>query len=900
MKSTVRMSQLMDPVDVLVIGGSCAGVAAAAQAARKGAKTALLAPRAFLGEDLCDNNRFVELPLYADSNDPLLAAISAAPVKKAPLPPTIGFTYTADKKPNPAHPDNAKVPRLSDHRIKNIETESVQFDGKVVITLILKGGPQAIDSVALMMFQRGYFLVEKMVVEAKGKDGSWKQVGAVSNGYLDYAHGSTAMELRAKCGGVVASALRVHIKNPLDDGSMLLSEICVITPELAKQEKAVGCKEAIPYPMTVKRTLDAELLDNGVKFLYDVRPIDVLKTVDGCLGGVVVADRSGVQYVRAKTVIDATENGIVAMLAGAEYRPLPDLDWQFKRYIIGGAGRVPEEGTVRKWNYGLNIVEEECNLPPEHPVWEYTFTVKHPKLDLASIMDMEQKTRDMTWDDDMVLPMGSLSWTAGKRIVCKAACDAVTDVEKLSLDCLRPKDTDNLMVIGRNADVCYEMNEKLQRPDAALKLGRLVGDAAAASRDRTLGKLQDTAKGVSLKGRLSTISMNHRFSKEAEEHNLNTLPVLGTYDVVVVGGGTGGGPAAIGAVRQGAKTLVVEFLNDFGGTSTVGAIASYYYGNICGFTSEMDAGIKKKPYDQHSWPQQGKSEWMRREIRKGGGEIWTETICFGAIVSGSRVVGIAVATPFGPGVVYAKTVVDSTGNADVAAAAGAECADQDSELGVQGVGLSPVIFGRDYVNTDYLFHDDSDVIDASRAFVLARERYRMNPDIIQIIGTRERRRIIGDNVIMPMDVYNHRTYSNTICVSSSNFDSHGYTCHPMFFVLGPDRERAFADVPFGAILPRGIEGIEVTGLAISGHRDTMPTLRMQPDIQNHGYAAGCAAAQAAKEGVDVRYIDIRKLQKHLIKIGCLPKRVLTDKDSYPLPTEVVADAVKNLTLDWKP
>ncbi len=38
-----------------------------------------------------------------------------------------------------------------------------------------------------------------------------------------------------------------------------------------------------------------------------------------------------------------------------------------------------------------------------------------------------------------------------------------------------------------------------------------------------------------------------------------TLPILGEYDVVVVGGGASGAPAGIAAARDGVKTLVLEY-----------------------------------------------------------------------------------------------------------------------------------------------------------------------------------------------------------------------------------------------------------------------------------------------------------------------------------------------------
>jgi hypothetical protein len=81
---------------------------------------------------------------------------------------------------------------------------------------------------------------------------------------------------------------------------------------------------------------------------------------------------------------------------------------------------------------------------------------------------------------------------------------------------------------------------------------------------------------------------------------------------------------------------------------------------------------------------------------------------------------------------------------------------------------------------------------------------------------------------------------------------------------------------------------------MSVHRDAVPLTRMQPDLQNQGYALGAAAAMASRAGAELRNIDLPALQKHLIDIGNLSEEVLTQTDSYPIPEDKVADAVKSL------
>jgi len=207
---------------------------------------------------------------------------------------------------------------------------------------------------------------------------------------------------------------------------------------------------------------------------------------------------------------------------------------------------------------------------------------------------------------------------------------------------------------------------------------RRIGKAAAAEakripQSRTVrlrGEPKHAATDGDVRENLSGIR-----SKQKELGSVSApkrdVPVLGEYDVVVIGGGTGGAPAGIAAARQGAKTLVVEYLHGLGGVGTMGYISSYYYGYIKGFTEEVDEGVAR--YGGYGWPKRGrwnvewKKQWYRSELRRAGADIWFGCLGGGAFVDDRHVKGVVVATPEGRGVIRAKVVIDSTGNADIAA-----------------------------------------------------------------------------------------------------------------------------------------------------------------------------------------------------------------------------------------
>ncbi len=221
-------------------------------------------------------------------------------------------------------------------------------------------------------------------------------------------------------------------------------------------------------------------------------------------------------------------------------------------------------------------------------------------------------------------------------------------------------------------------------------------------------------------------------------------------------------------------------------------------------------------------------------------------------------------------------------------------------IAVQGTGLPPWTPGEDKQNSDWTFVLDDDVIDMWRTLVVAKKKkFSGAYDHGQLIDTRARRRIVGDVVISPMDIINQRVFPDVITVSKSRFDNHGFPSHDLFFMRRQDRvESLYSNVPYRALLPKGYDGILVTGLGMSAHADAMPVMRMQRDIENHSYAAGYASALAAREGTTVRKIDVEQLQRHLADIGTIPEELIGAKDSYPLSEAQIKAAVASVGCDY--
>jgi ribulose 1,5-bisphosphate synthetase/thiazole synthase len=655
-------------------------------------------------------------------------------------------------------------------------------------------------------------------------------------------------------------------------------------------------------PLKVKKTFDAALLQAGVPFLTGCFATEPLLDADGRVAGAVVADKSGRQAVIAKVVIDATERAEVCRLAGAQARPFPAGAYTFSRMVI--AGEAPKADGLKVSErfglYGAPVGKDKI----QGRLFECEMALPMKDDSPASFAAAEQQARDMTFVPSVLDSADRLFFVPPNPLVGERTVAAETaDAAAIDLGAFRPKGVAHVFVLGAMADVSRPAARALMEPARAMTLGERIG-AAAAEEAKARGALKGVrlaanaaqpAASVKTQDIPGTISVRYiatssaRVAAEARE-----LPELAACDVLVVGAGTGGAPAAIAAARQGAKVLVCDYLYHMGGVQTVGLIGGYYFGNIVGFTKEIDAGVAKTAQVKVM----AKSEWYRRQCRTSGAEIWYGTMATGAVREGDVLTGVIVVAPDGRrGVIRAKAVIDGTGNADIAAAAGEETEYMRAdELAIQGAGNAPRRLGSSGANSDIGFVDETDAADL--CFFALRSRVSLPAtlwDQAQNVNSRERRRLVGAFYVTPLDVLNRRTYPDTVMQSHSDLDSHGYTVHENFLIADFGRKKFFgANLPYRALLPKRLDGLLVIGLGVSAHRDAMPVLRMQPDIQNEGYAAGYAAAMAVKGNVPLRAVDVKALQKHLVEIKNLDPSVLTARDSFPLTDAQVNAAVEGI------
>ncbi|MDR1963733.1 MAG: FAD-dependent oxidoreductase [Planctomycetaceae bacterium] len=887
-------------VDVLILGGSTGAVAAAQEASKTGAETMLLTQYPYLGEDLTatlrlwhnenDKNQVTD-PLFETLiNDPIYGTKSESELELLLRhPKKLPFTYEVLQEIASQHPETREKNRLIDGNAASPRNDSLQVNGNMTVVLDL-GAKQDVGVVSFIPFYRkGHFAVEKVDFFMSNNKADWTPIGTAKRDTKKLPIADSAETLSLKLERSIQMRY-VKIEAVIEKTSriLLLGEIVVLANRtdlttavpITKNDQTFKTTEP-PRPLHIKQTLDETLLQSNVKFLYGTYITELLTDSKGEVRGAVITSRSGRQAIIAKSVIDA-RNDYKELLESNKGNEFVKIE-----YVVVGGREVPFEKdkylllqsgiceTMGK-PYHAHWPNQAKTEGGEFPIFRYTFEIKRDDAEKAfggdpvKLGQLETEIRLATYHQDQQFTSDRITLHPGS---------AVADSLKLG-NCFGKES----IIKGRG-------------------LGRDAGQSALTQEPVTTSSLKVTPFHVTtnetilagdVRELLDGIRPYEKPLGFVHEHGLR-IPIAASYDVVVVGGGTTGAPAGIAAARAGAKTLVAEFLHDMGGVGTMGSIAGYYWGNRVGFTDEITPG-------KRSWNTVHKAQTWRTKLREAGGDAWYGVLGAGAVVDlkpdaeGRTVVkGVLLATEWGPKIVLAKVVIDTTGNGDIAMTAGAKMMYvTENEITVQGAGLSPRYLGGRYMNNDYTYIDDTDPIDATHVFVYGKGKFPTAFDQGKILNTRERRRIVGEFTFTPLDQLNLRTYPDSIARSYSNFDTHGYTIEPYLEIVHPKKVGIFAYYPYRSSIPKGLDGILVGALATSCHRDALPLIRMQADLQNQGYGLGYAAAVSIKDGVSVRNVDIRKIQKHLVEIGNLPESVLTETDNYETLKSKLPDAVKTI------
>jgi len=679
---------------------------------------------------------------------------------------------------------------------------------------------------------------------------------------------ASALDLKSQGKDVLLVSHRNYLGEDICDSLRLkLPENMDLRHPLAERLYGEAVTETrLLRPMHIKHTLDQVLAEADIPVLLGSAPAEFIFDDSGNPNALRIHNRSGDVDLAFDYLIDASLHGDLFRLAGIPLsKPLSEI--KVTRRVIGGSTLDCSD-----WQSEGNIPFENDEGSRSAPLWALTTAAPLPENSWAAWMQVEQKIRMQAYRPGQEMSADGIFALTGEHLLSETAkADGeFSQVPAVACSALNGK----IWATGQLVNVDDVTREKLLRHDHALSFGQHVACL------------------------ITTHSQSSaRFKETAESH---PPPAIShEVDVLVVGGGTGGAPAAIAAARSGKKTLVAEYLSGLGGVGTLGLIGKYWFGNRVGFTAEVDQGandLTTKTLKSGSWDVEAKMHWYHREITLAGGQIWYKTMLSRALVEDNRVVGAVLCTPRGEITVRAKCVVDASGAAEVAFSAGAETvAIGQGRLAVQGAGLPGRNMGANYSNTDYDFVDDSNVDDLNSAHVTAREKFKKAFDAGQHLDSRERRRVVGDYEITPMDIRLSRIFPDTVVRAQSNFDTHGYTVHPLFMIVPPDHDEQIAYIPLRALLPKGLEGILVTGLGISAHRDAMPVIRMQADVQNQGYAAGIIAAMAGEQCI--RDLDIGDIQSQLVETGILRPEIKGATDSFPLSDAEITEGLQKSVID---
>lgn len=406
-------------------------------------------------------------------------------------------------------------------------------------------------------------------------------------------------------------------------------------------------------------------------------------------------------------------------------------------------------------------------------------------------------------------------------------------------------------------------------------------------------------------------------------------------DVLVCGGGCAGSAAALSAARAGAKVLLVEKAPFAGGIIT--SVGLPYFDGIAhintkrvvvrGIPLELLSqsgvcGPDAQTVSRHNPTIPNTFEFKLLLDRLFQGQKDNLTVLFNSFIceahsSGGRVNRVTLANKDGLVTVKPKVVIDCSGDADVAAWAGApfeqnaevqpltlhfRIANVQSTPGISGLcrtaleaaqqrGELPYFYGPGvmfmYADNEVYIHgvrvpaDPTNAADLSRAEMQGRadahamflawkrdvpafkDAYFM--EAYPWIGVRESRRILGQYILNEDDLMQARRFDDAIATGCWYLD-----LHPNKTVSGsandfdPKKVQPEPyDIPFRSLVPQKLGNLLVAGRCHSATRGAHASTRVTATAMAMGEAAGCAAAIAIQKNTDIGSLDGVRVREKL-------------------------------------
>lgn len=407
-------------------------------------------------------------------------------------------------------------------------------------------------------------------------------------------------------------------------------------------------------------------------------------------------------------------------------------------------------------------------------------------------------------------------------------------------------------------------------------------------------------------------------------------------DVVVCGGGCAGLAAALASARNGAKTLLLERAGFAGGIIT--SVGLPYFDGIANIKNNtiisrgialellLKSGVvlvDEKHVQRHN-PTINNVERFKLladsliTAEKNLQVLYHSMVC-GVTMEGDRIADVLVANKGGLVRVRAKTVIDCTGDGDVAYWSGAPMDKSDDlqpltlhfRIGnvtkgekfgerclvalqkAQERGELPMFYGpgvmflfahdEAYIHGVRVPADATDPADLTRAEIQGRkdawamyEAWKRDlPDFKDsyfcesgpYIGARETRRLVGEHVLTETEVMENRPFEDAVATGSWFLDVHPNKTVFRSAGSGDKFQPDPYDIPYRTLYTRKVANLLVAGRCHSTTRRANGSTRVTVTAMALGQAAGTAAAYAVGKKKEAQEIDGKVIRDLLRQQG---------------------------------